>query len=210
MLDRGSVGRGGDQGERPATGVLGGILHGAIIGVLFGGVAGAVMVAPMQFKYPDEDTPYALIALINGMIFGLPGGVVWGAVVGFINRRTKGAPYSGLAAGSGLSLLLGVVGAAVLMWHRLDLDSHMRSSRSSAVYVYLVAVLITLIPLFFLILGSVLGSAIGFVIRMRAGFFLRALTDIIAGVLGGLVAGLAAMILCWFILGPLIEGYGGW
>ena len=192
-----------------ATGVPGGILHGAILAVFFGGVSATVLTIPTVLAYPRNAEVYLFVAFLSGMVILPPIGIVCGAVVGLINRRTNGAQWSGPAGGGAVGLLVGVPWAAIDMYHRVTWDRTVGNHESMAAYLYIALVLFVMVPVALVVFSAILGTAIGFVIRLRAELLYRALTDFVAGVVAGGIAAIALLFVL-FIFALLMGKYGAW
>jgi hypothetical protein len=177
--------------------------------IFFGGIAGPIVGIPKYLDRPEELTALK-IGVFYGMVLGLFVGACLGAIVGFVNKRTREAIRPALVAASIFGLVAGLLVAAILMWHRMDLDSHFHHERTLDEYVVLSVILVVLLSAMGAILAVSLGWSITLAIRSHRGFFTRLLNGSWSGAVAGCVSGFVVLTIGYFILRPMISGYGGW
>ncbi len=195
--------------SRPATGVGGGMSLGTVTAIFFGGAVGPILGIPKYLDRPEEMTAL-IIGVFYGTVLGAIFGFCLGAVLGFVNKCTNEAIRPGILAASIFGLILGLIAAAILMWHRVDVDQKLHHNNTSADYVVLSVILVVLLSTMGVILAVSLGWSIGVAIRSPSGFPLRVLNGAGVGAVSGCVSEFAVLALGYCILRPLISGYGGW
>jgi hypothetical protein len=196
---------------RRITGVGGGILHGVVAAVFFCSLAGAVLAVPKALEEPDEERLVCiLIGITYGIMIGPILGSFMGAILGFVNRRAHETVRPSMVTASIVGILVGSLLAASLMWHRVDVDKNLGYRNTATDYVVLSVILTVFMGTMGVILFAGLGWSISLGMRSRKHLLLRLLANAGAGAAAGCLCGLCVLVIGFYILEPLIHGYGGW
>lgn len=181
----------------PPTGARGGLLPGAIAGVFLVGMVGFIGFSLERPKDTINILSFFGWLLGCGVIGGFTG-MIWGAVIAWVNARATQPVQSGLMTGSILGVIAGLVVTGILFWNSDPLTLKLAGVRAHFIFA---------LTSMGLIIGLSLGGVIGLAIRSPVSLFQRVRLAVIGGTIAGFLAGLCVNGIWHQLLIPALKRY---